>query len=204
MSVKPTISISLTELSDGNALVQAKMVLAAMITNPHFPTPDVSFILVQEAIEEMDLNLSISKKGTPVETAAKNKSRYKLNDVYSNLGHYVIRIAKGDLEILRSSKFNMVQDKVYKEIPVFAVKNGLNPGDVEFTSNVDENANAYEVHFRIVSGTSPTEWAHCKTFGGHKGFKSGFISLELYEFKMKVIYSQSEGAFCDAISLRVM
>ena len=106
--------------------------------------------------------------------------------------------------MLISSKFILTEDKSHQKIADFAVKNGINPGDLDFSAHAIELAASYEIEFRIVSETTPNEWAHCTTMGSHTETVTGFISGELYEFRMRPVYSKSKGPYFDAIQIRVL
>jgi len=204
MTQKASVNTGLTEFRDNDASFQAKVVYSGLSGNPFFLTPDEPLTDFLASITDFDTKSVLAYKKFGAPKAAKNASRIVMNEKYSNLGHYVNRISNGNLEMLLSSKFVMTEDKVYKEIADFSVRNGINPGDLDFSAKAIELAGSYEIDFRIVSDTVPNDWAHCTTMGSHTETVSGFTSGLVYEFRMRPIYSKSKGPYFDSIQIRVL
>ena len=204
MEQKPSINTGLTKYRDNDASFQAKVVYSGVHLNPFFLTPDEPLVDFLASITDFDAKSILAHKKFGAPKAAKNVARVLMNEKYSNLGHYVNRISNGDLEMLLSSKFEMTEDKSHKEIADFSVTNGTNPGDLNFSAHAIDLAGSYEVEFRIVSDTTPNDWAHCTTMGSHTETVNGFTSGLVYEFRMRPIYSKSKGPFFDSVQIRVM
>ena len=204
MTQKATVNTGLTEFRDNDASFQAKVVYSGLLGNLFFPTPDEPLVDFLASITDFDTKSVLAYKKFGAPKAAKNAARIALNEIYSNEAHYVNRICNGNLEMLLSSKFVMTEDKSHKEIADFAVKNGINPGDLDFSAHAIELASSYEIEFRLVSETTLNDWVHCTTMGSHTETFSGFTSGLVYEFRMRPIYSKSKGPYFDSIQIRVL
>jgi hypothetical protein len=203
MARKPTILTDLSKYSAGNAIVQYKNAGNGLRANPNFLTPDIAMVAYDAAAEDYEIKVA-DKPKTPPKTAALKVARNLINYNYKINGNYVIRICNGDEVKLKTSNYLMGSDGEPRVNAIFTAENGINPGDVDFSCKADPAASSYLIFFRIVSETTPNEWAFCKVLGSHKGSKSGFLSGLEYEFKMMVIYSTTEGAFCDPVILRML
>ena len=204
MARKPTVNTGLTGFRDADALTEAKVAYSGLLDNPFFLTPDEPLPKFLLAITDFDTKSIIAHRSFGASVAAKNASRIVLNEIYSNEAYYVNRISNGNLEMLKSSRFIITGTAKYSDIADFSVVNGINPGDLDFTAHAIELAGSYEVDSRIVSLTTPNDWTHCTTMGSHTETVSGFISGELYEFRMRPVYSKSKGPYFDSIQIRVL
>ncbi len=204
MSKKPTVNSGLTEFRDADALFEAKVAYSGLFENSFFLTPDEPLPKFLLAINDFETKAIIAHRTFGITIAARKASRIVLNEIYSNEAHYVNRISNGNLVMLISSRFIISGTGKSPEIADFSVVNGINPGDLDFSAHAIELASSYEIDVRIVSLTAPNDWTHCTTMGSHKETVSGFISGELYEFRMRPIYSNSKGPYFDSIQIRVM
>lgn len=204
MNQKPSINTGLTGLRDLDALHQAKVSYSGLLGSANFTDPEPPLIEFLAAITDFDTKLVFAHNKFGAPKAAKNAARIVLNEVYSNEGHYVNRICKGNLEMLLTSRFVITEDRSHKEIADFSVVNGTNPGDLDFSVKANDLANSYEIEFRMVSKTTPNDWAHCTTMGSHIETISGFTSGVEYEFRMRFVYSKSKGPYFNSIQIRVL
>ena len=199
----PSIKTSIAKLSDGDASIQYNNAGNGVRDNAYFLTPDVPCIKYDAEGADFVVKAA-SKPKTTEKTALKKAARLIINKNYKTQALYVIRICNGNIVMLNSSNFVRTEDGVPRANPDFTAKNGQNPGDVIFTSKKVKGAKSYLVESRLVSDTAPNEWATCKVLGKHTGTKSGFVSGLVYEFRMKVIYSTTEGAFYESVTLRIL
>jgi len=204
MARKSTVNTGLTGFKDSDALFEAKVAYSGLFENPFFLTPDEPLPKFLLAINDFEAKAIIAHRTFGAPIAARNASRIVLNEIYSNEAHYVNRISNGNLEMLITSRFIITGTGKYPEIANFSVVNGAKPGDLDFSAHAIELASSYEIDVRIVSLTAPNDWTHCTTMGSHTETVSGFISGELYEFRMRPVYSKSKGPYFDSIQIRVL
>ena len=204
MSSIPTILTDLKVYPDAEALVQSRATVDAMRANAYFLHPDIPYVDADTANDEFDDALTDHVQGDSHKTAVKNAKRAVMDKNYSTQGHYVIRICDGNVEMLRSSKYEMAKEREHHQIPDFDVKHGENPGEVKFIIKAVSGASSYLIQFRIVSEPTPNAWDFCKVLGSHEGTFDGLVSGKQYEFRMKVIYSKTEGAYGNPFPIRAL
>ncbi len=203
MSNSHPIKTDLSKHTDADAAVQYQAVYDGMKTNVFFSHPDIAYDDFLDAGTDFGTKLSASIHGTPTQTAAKNAARELLNQNYCTQGFYVIRTSNGNLEMLTSSKYVLSQEKAPVTLPDVEVKNGENPGELIFKFKAVDKARAYLVESRIIGETETKAWNFCKVFGSCNGTKDGFTIGDLIEFRMKVIYSKSEGPYFESVRMKV-
>ncbi len=199
----PKGSESIANMRNADAIVQYKNLGNGVRTNSNFSTPDVVITVYDAAGVDFEEKVA-DKPKTPPKTAALKAARLVINRYYNIQATYVNRICNGDAVKLKSSNIIMNKESPVRVNPFFTAVNGTNPGDVNFACKADKHVSSFLVECRIVSDTEPTDWTFCKVLGSHVGSKGGFTSGLVYEFRMKYIYSTTEGAFFDSVTLRIM
>ena len=203
MGKTPSGSVDIASMRGPDAIIQYKNLGNGLRGNPFFPTTDIVITVYDAAGVDYEAKVA-DKPKTPPKTAALKTARLLINKNYKIQATYVNRISDGNAEKLKSSNIIMNKDLPVRVNPFFTAVNGTNPGDVDFACKADIHANSYLIECRIVSDTEPNEWTFCKVLGSHIGSKSGFTSGLVYEFRMKYIYSTTEGAFFESVTLRIM
>ncbi len=104
------ISASFAKLSDAKLFYKAHHICESSSSSPFYvkPSPDVKFL--KEALKKFEDTLKVAHIKTRLNVYNKNEARKNLIGLLKELGHYVNYIAKGNLEMLTASGFDISKD----------------------------------------------------------------------------------------------
>lgn len=146
------VNLGFQHYNDEDIAVQAETIIAAMTNNAHFEEPTPSLQELEDVKEAYLEKLVLSrKKGSPYDTAQKNKARKDLEKVLSELGFYVNKISNGDLPKMLSTGFvlSRYRTKVLppEQIKNISLKDGLNNGQIMLSFEKVPRAVLYEYRY---------------------------------------------------------
>lgn len=138
--------------SDENLAVLAGTVHAAMQVNPFFEDSNLDLTELEDAIEDFEEKLSISRrKGSPYDTALKNDSRVQLVQALEGIVFIVNKVANGNLTILLSSglpisnyRSSILPPKIIEGLKL---KDGHQPGQMLLSFNRQDNIRVYQYRY---------------------------------------------------------
>ena len=149
------VSLSFAELSDTALDNFAQGVIDALTGNATYPTPPVTLVNLQAAVDDFTTKLAAAQTGGKSATAAKNNSRDILVGMLRKVATYVQLMCNDDPALLLTSGFQMQSTDRFSgplEKPHgLSIKNS---GDGQLTARVDpvKNANMYEGRTKAVNG----------------------------------------------------
>lgn len=152
MNIKRQALGGFTRVIDDELLVRGETVLQAIADNPNFPEPLPSIDNFDEHLSDFRETLSaVRRKGSPMDTAAKNASRKVLEGTLKKLAFYVSTVANGDLQILLSSGFEVSGYPRKGGIPTVVqwvvLKEGLQAGQKLLSFNSQKNVLLYAYRY---------------------------------------------------------
>jgi len=111
------VKIAFDRISDDALITLGQTVVTAMTDNPNFETPTPTLVSIQELMEDFQQKLSLTRKGSPLNTSEKNLSRQFLESELKKLAMYVNMVSDGALHIVLSSGFPIRQQRSSMGIP---------------------------------------------------------------------------------------
>jgi hypothetical protein len=122
------------EYPDGKLASRAAVIVAAMDNNESFRDCDELYNRVKAATIDYRLKYQRSLQGSSRDKAEKRESKRILADLLQELAFYVNSVAKGDLVILRSSGFPILESKgkgTFPDTPArVRILDGRNSGEI--------------------------------------------------------------------------
>ncbi len=133
------ISASFANLSDAKLFYKANHICESISASDYYKSPRPGVKYLQEALTRFELSLKVAHIKTRINVFNKNEARKDLIGLLKELGHYVNYTAKGNLEMLASSGFDISKDDEEhdsKSMP------SLQPSANTQTSNLQEKGAA--------------------------------------------------------------
>lgn len=104
------ISASFANLSDAKLFYKANHICESVSSSDYYNTPKPGIKYLKEALTRFELSLKVAHIKTRINVFNKNEARKDLIGLLKELGHYVNYTAKGNLEMLVSSGFDISKD----------------------------------------------------------------------------------------------
>lgn len=158
----PKIKTSFSRYNDSNLEVKANTIIAAMTSNPNFPSPVPPLAEVTTAAAEYSTALLAAKQGGRTEVAIKKQKRTELIKLLTKLASYVTLTANGDRAIMVSSGFDLA--KTREPLPplvkpqVLKVVDGVNPGELKVIIGRVAGARSYMYEYTQDPLTPGSSW----------------------------------------------
>ena len=155
------ISIGFTHLNDAKLELKARDIVAAMTGNASFPTPDPKINEVGTALDKFATDRVAAAAGSRNAVAARNTSRKVLMQLLTQLGVYVMSIAKGDVDMLVSSGFSLTKKPEPRHIANpgnVTISNGLSGGQLVASVKAVKGSSGYQYEISDVVPVENTVW----------------------------------------------
>ncbi len=121
------ISASFANLSDAKLFYKANHICESISASDYYKTPRPGVSYLKEALTRFELSLKVAQIKTRINVFNKNEARKDLIGLLKELGHYVNYTAKGNLEMLASSGFDISKDDYSNDQPASSL---LQPSSV--------------------------------------------------------------------------
>jgi hypothetical protein len=109
MSYRP-LNTNFGKMPDPVLESESKIIVASVVSNPHFPTPEPSIGDLNTAISEYSIALSKAAGGDRTAIQIKKQKKTALVNALTTLAFYVELQAKGDVAILASSNIKLKKE----------------------------------------------------------------------------------------------
>ena len=204
MAKKAEVKESLVQFKDADGVVQYKNTLNGLKAKPDvFVKPTIDLETYASDLTDFEEKLAYEPK-TPEKTSIKNNARKTINSNYKKQAKYVNALADGDETILDASNFIKKSQNVKPEKDGFRVENGEKPGTFDFIIKKIKKAKSYQLDVRTINADGESVWTFCKVMGSTDMTFDGFVSGQLYEFRVKAIFAKTEGAYLSPYQIRAL
>jgi len=181
----------------------ARHYVGEMTGNPHFSSPHPALADVSQAATNLETAFGNAQTGDHNATQVMYDKRASLNNILTELGHYVEDIANDtptpqDVITSAGMKFKIVHVRVPRN---FSVKNGKVKGEVIAVTKSEKGKAAYIWQFRL---TGSATWITAKINLVASFTFTGLTSGSTYEFRQQTITLQGDGNFTDELELVVL
>lgn len=109
------ISASFANLSDAKLFYKANHICESISASDYYKSPRPAVKYLKEALTRFELSLKVAHIKTRINVFNKNEARKELIGLLKELGHYINYTAKGNLEMLASSGFDISKDDEVQE-----------------------------------------------------------------------------------------
>lgn len=206
MNIKKRALGGFTETKDDILLVRANTVLQAMTGNHYFVQPNPELSVLQQAIENFQEALSVARrKGSPMDTAAKNNSRKSLTTVLQQLAFYVTQTAAGDLHKLLSSGFETNKYPSAGDVPAAVqgvlLRDGKQSGQMRLDFTAQRKVLLYEYRYTEVAAAEEEDWSQVfATTSSKNNIMAPLTPYERYYVQVRAINGYGKSAWSEAVS----
>ncbi len=192
-------------------IVKGRVVTAAMTGNPYFPEPWSEHTTTLARLDEVTRNLEArhleSLGGDKGKIALRLLCEKEYAEEFRSLAAYVVLVAKGDVQKLVSSGFDVAkpspaQNKKHalETVPVFEVKQGPQRGSVLFRARSIAGAASFEVHFAVGDPAVESNWRHGAVFARCTGMELGGLAVGVdHYFRMRAITNAGPGPWSNPL-----
>jgi hypothetical protein len=193
------IKLTYIYTSDAALPLKTQVIIDSLTGNAHFPNLPVTLADLQKAKDDFDKSLSLAKLGDERAIAQKNILRERLEDLLHEQASYVQGVAKSDLDILSSSGFEIVRDRLKNNRDTFAITPGKTSGVVTSVMNGLRKVRVYYHQYTPDPVTPESVWTEVMSttrkvtiFGLEPGVK--------YWFRVKAITKLGTEVITDPIA----
>ncbi|RYG32117.1 MAG: fibronectin type III domain-containing protein [Chitinophagaceae bacterium] len=164
MKTRRIVLSGFTRMSDDELLVRATTIHQAMSSSPFFAGNGPILSDLETCYLDFQNFLAICKrKGSPLDTANKNVAREALMSTLQQVAAVVMRLAKGDLQKLLSSGFELSTPPKSRDFPDMVtnvyLSEGKQSGQMRLDFEKAKHALMYEYRYAVLDGEVPGEWS---------------------------------------------
>lgn len=212
---KKKTSLKLAKRSVSDKVEYARSIVAAMTGNLKFPTPSPSLSAVSSAATNLENAIAAAMDGGRSKTAAMHAKEKLLDDLLTQLAHYVDSISNGDESIILSSGINSSADRIAPQLPEAPVNLssaiGKDEGIIDLKWGkvkgariyvVEQCDNVADLQNRAVGSTTPAlnvMWKQIGLITKTKLTITGLTSGLKYAFRVYAIGTGGNGGYSDVL-----
>lgn len=186
-------------------ITRAKVILAAMTNNRHFPEPfgDLApgLAKIGEDTHNLETSFMDALSGARHLIAIRKNAEEVLAQDFKELAAYVNLVAKGDAQKLASTGFDIVKEGVPSTgrqhlvlHPVLELKQGEKRGAVYGRTKRIPGARSYELHVSIGDPAVEANWKHHAVLPNSGWTEIGGLTPgQDYNFRLRCIMSDGPG-----------
>jgi len=214
--MRPRISTDFNRLKDAELLLKANTIIAAMTDNPNFPEPwpvQVPFLsTLKDAVASFQTAVQDALTRDTTRILLRDKAWEHLIHQLLDLVPFVEMIAKGDVNILMSSGFDLCKERTHTgstrtslEAPEgFTVKRSELEGELIAHVAKLQGAASYELQIAEGDPTVEENWhQHAIYTNGSKMVVTGLTPGHRVSVRVRGINAAGPGAWSDTVTLIV-
>ena len=214
--MRPRINTDFNRLSDAELLLKANSIAAAMTDNPNFPEPwpvqAPTFISIRDAIDLFQIAVQDALTRDSTKILLRDKARETLVQRLLDLVPFVELVAKGDINILLSSGFDVGKDRTHTGstqtslgAPTgFTVKRSDLEGELVAHVAKLQGAGGYELQIAEGDPTVADNWHQYAVFtSGLKMVITGLTPGHRVSVRVRGFNAAGYGAWSDTVTLIV-
>ncbi len=197
-----------THIKDEELLSRASTILLAMAGSAFFPDPNPALVDVEALFDDFAAKLAVArKKGNPEETVVKNDSRQRLVVNLRQLALYVTTEAKGNLQALLSSGFELSGSPKSIIPPVLVrdvrLSDGRQSGQVRLDFEKQAQALLYEYRYAQEAAT-PQEMVWIEpslvTTSCRNNILAPLVPLTRYYVQVRAVNALGKSEWSESVS----
>ncbi len=192
---------------DDELLTRTMTVLQAMDKNAAFTDPQPDLADVGLAWRDFQEKLAIARRrGSPYDTATKNKARDMLVRLMQQLAFYVNKIADGNLQLLLSSGFLLNNYPRRKEVPDIitgvTLQEGRQSGQMRLDFQKQKQVPLYEYRYGLKpEGSDEPQWtAPLLTSSSRNNVLAPLELFQRYYVQVRAVNSLGKSPWSEAVS----
>lgn len=214
--MRPRISTDFNRLKDAELLLKANTIIAAMTDNPNFPEPwpvqVPSLQVLRDAVAAFQTAVQAALTRDTTKILLRDKAWEYLIHQLLDLVPFVEMIAKGDVNILMSSGFDLCKERTHTgstrtslEAPAgFTVKHSEIDGELIAHVAKLQGAGSYELQIAEGDPTNEENWHQYAIFtNGSKMVVTGLTPGHRVSVRVRGINAAGPGAWSDTVTLIV-
>jgi len=211
--MRPRISTDFNRLKDAELLLKANTIIAAMTDNPNFPEPwpvqVPSLSTLKDAVASFQTAVQDALTRDTTKILLRDKAWEYLIHQLLDLVPFVEMIAKGDVNILMSSGFDLCKERTHTgstrtslEAPAgFTVKRSELEGELVAHVAKLQGAGSYELQLAEGDPTVEDRWHQYAIFtNGSKMVVTGLTSGHRVSVRVRGINAAGPGAWSDTVT----
>ena len=214
--MRPRISTDFNRIKDAELLLKANTIIATMTDNPNFPEPwpvqVPSLQVLRDAVAAFQTAVQDALTRDTTKILLRDKAWEYLIHQLLDLVPFVEMIAKGDVNILMSSGFDLCKERTHTgstrtslEAPAgFTVKRSELEGELVAHVAKLQGAGSYELQIAEGDPTNEENWHQYAIFtNGSKMVITGLTPGHRVSVRVRGINAAGPGAWSDTVTLIV-
>ena len=214
--MRPRISTDFNHIKDADLLLKANTIIAAMTDNPHFPEPWLdpvpSLAALKAAVAAFQTAAQDARSGDSTKRIQRDQAWDTLVNLLLDLVPYVELMARGDVNILLSSGFELCKERTHTGstriilgAPTdFWVKRSDREGELFAHVAKLQGAGSYELQITEGDPTVADNWHQYAVFtSGLKMVITGLTPGHRVSVRVRGFNAAGYGAWSDIVTLIV-
>jgi len=181
-------------------VARGRNVIAEMLANPSFPTPDVPLEVLRSSTDEMETRFLNARNGGKENTVLMRQAEGVWDDQMRITARYVERIAGDDSAVALSAGFNLAKQPIPAQRTEFSVEAGKISGTVLLRRQAVPGAKSYIWQF-CVNSLPETEdgWKIAQVTGKASVELTELTPVTKYWFRVASVSSAGTSGYNDPI-----
>ena len=208
MATKPRVLVGFPSMKDGELMIAASTIVAAMTDNVNFPNPSPDLSTITDLRDDYaDRLAASSKRGAPEDFALKDESKAVLAEALQQLGHYINSVAKGQLSILLSSGFPTNGPDTPPQAPVMVgnvrLSDGRQSGQARLDFGKVRGVRIYEYQYRKADIPDEPWSERLPTTSSRDNIIAPLIPATYYEVRVRAVNTHGIGDWSQSARILV-
>ena len=203
--MKHKVKLNLERLNDPGLISKGKVVVSSMTNNQFYPEPYPAYVAslskINDTIAVFEQAYLDGLSGEKQKIALRKKIRAELIDQLKDLARYVELVAKGDLQMLTSTGFDISKPAAagsvkadHGQVTDMRISRGGKRGMVVVKAKRVRGAASYQIHMTTGDPTVEANWMEGGVFAHCTNMEMAGLNLGLqHYFRMRCIMSEGPG-----------
>jgi hypothetical protein len=199
------VLLSFTRFPVSEKVSYYRNVVAKIIGNILFLTPEIPVTELTAALDQFDAAIVAARDGSHIAVSALHDCEVATDKKFRILAHYVDKIADGDETTILSAGFQVSKNRATRVKEALTITNGSHSGNVIVDIKAIEKSGAYII--QIAEGAGPfleSDWRIAAIVTQARYELTGLIKGKVYSFRIAAVTPAGTTDFCAPVEKLVM
>jgi hypothetical protein len=203
MKTKAKVKLDLSHKTVDNKIESARTYVISMTGNANFPSPNPALSIISSATNDLETANAAAKDGGKSKVAAMYVKEKILDDLITQLGHYVEATANGDASVILSSGMKVKNANTSTLAPQTPEKltatASTTEGEVKLSWKISKGTKVYVVEQNNDATLATNNWVQVDMVTKTKITLTGLNSGQKYAFRVYAVGSGGKSAYSQVV-----
>ncbi len=208
MNTKTKVKLALSQRSIDNKVELARSIVLAITGNVNFTSPIPTLTQITAAANDLEAANTVAKDGGKSKIAFMHVKEKLLNDLLTQLGHYVEATANGNASIILSAGIDVKDNNNNATVPNapnnFTATVSTNEGQATFKWKGYKGTKVYVLEQNNDSTLATNNWQQVDIVTKTNYSLSGLASGQKYAFRIYAVGSAGKSAYSQVVVVKVL